>query len=66
MDLAEQFAAEYLARYSLGAERFSKAELRLGKTPDFRVFRDNALVAYCEAKHIQEDDWLAERLAMDQ
>jgi hypothetical protein len=62
MDLAEQFAAEYLARYSLGAERFSNAELRLGKTPDFRVFRDNALVAYCEAKHIQEDDWLAERL----
>jgi hypothetical protein len=36
--------------------------IRSDKTPDFRVFRDNALVAYCETKHIEEDDWLAERL----
>ena len=62
MDIAEQFAVDYLARNSLRAERFSKAEMRLGKTPDFRVLRNTELVAFCEAKHIQHDNWLEEQL----
>jgi len=62
MDAAEQFAADYLKQHALGAERFSKEEMRVSKTPDFRVFRQTELVAYCEAKHVQYDDWLDEQL----
>jgi len=36
-NLGEQFAIEFLARHGLRAERFSKAEVRQGKTPDFRL-----------------------------
>lgn len=63
MELAEQHAEDYLKKRGLRVERFSKQELRSGKTPDFRVFRKDRLVAYCEAKHIQEDDWLKKQLA---
>src|SRR5436309_9501266 len=59
---AEQFAADYLQQHALRAERFSKEEMRVSKTPDFRVFRQTALVGYCEAKHVQHDDWLDEHL----
>jgi hypothetical protein len=57
-DAAEQFAVDYLKQHSLRTERFSKQEMRLGKTPDFRVFSDSSLVAYCEAKQVQHDEWL--------
>jgi hypothetical protein len=43
-------------------ERFSKDEMREGKTPDYRVFRQAKFVAYCEAKRVQHDKWLDERL----
>jgi hypothetical protein len=36
-----QFVADWLATHSLRAERFSMAELRAGKTPDFRLYCDN-------------------------
>lgn len=62
MDVAEQFAGDYLTKLSLRPERFSKQEMRLGKTPDYRVFQRSDLVAYCEAKHVQNDDWLEEQL----
>jgi hypothetical protein len=62
MDAAEQYAEAYLTGLSLRPERFSKEEMRLGKTPDFRVFSDSDLAAYCEAKHVQHDDWLDEQL----
>ena len=61
MNTAEQFAEDYLKEHSLRPERFSKKEMRLGKTPDFRVFKQADLVAYCEAKHVQHDDWLDEQ-----
>src|SRR5260370_42512720 len=57
VNVAEQFAEDYLRKHSLRPERFSKLEMRTGKTPDYRVFRDTGLVAYCEAKHLQRDDW---------
>ncbi len=63
MDVAEQFAADYLKRQSLRTERFTKHEMRVGKTPDYRVFKNADLVAYCEAKHVQYDEWLDEQLA---
>jgi hypothetical protein len=42
--------AAYLAARGLSAERFSPAETQRGKTPDFRVRRSGAIVAYCEVK----------------
>jgi hypothetical protein len=62
MDKAEPCAENYLKQHSLVTKRFSKEEQRKGKTPDFRVFQKSDLVAYCEAKHVQEDDWLDEQL----
>ncbi len=57
MNQAERFAEEYFTRHSLRPERFKRQEIRRGKTPDYRVFKGTQLVAYCEAKHIQRDDW---------
>jgi hypothetical protein len=58
MDNAEQFAERYLLSRSLRPNRFNKQEMRQGKTPDFRVFKQDELVAYCEAKHVEYDQWL--------
>ena len=57
VNAAEKFAEDYLRKHTLRPERFSKQEMRARKTPDFRVFRDTELAAYCEAKHIRRDDW---------
>jgi hypothetical protein len=43
--------------------RFSKAETRNSKTPDFRIFKEEQFVLYCEAKHVRHDDWLDKQLA---
>jgi hypothetical protein len=61
-NLGEQFAVEYLARHGLRAERFTKAEMRQGKTPDFRLFKESEFVLYCESKHVQYDEWLDRQL----
>jgi len=53
---------EYLTGTGLRVERFSKAEMRKGRTPDFRVFADEALAFYCEVKTAQEDEWLDKQL----
>src|SRR5580692_9805742 len=63
MDAAEQFAADYLKRHNLRTERFNKKQMRVSKTPDYRVFKGADLVSYCEAKHVQHDDWLDKKLA---
>jgi hypothetical protein len=62
METAELCAENYLKQHSLLPQRFSKEEQREGKTPDFRVFKQSDLVAYCEAKHVQRDEWLDEKL----
>jgi hypothetical protein len=62
INLAEEFAEAYWARHGLKAERFSAEEIGQGKTPDFRVFKAGELIAYCEAKHVQHDDWLDKKL----
>jgi hypothetical protein len=62
LNLGEQFAVEYLAGHALRAERFTKAEMRQGKTPDFRIFKGSEFVFYCESKHVQYDDWLDKQL----
>ena len=62
MDAAEQFACDYLKQRRLRAERFTRREMGSGKTPDYKVFNQSWMVAYCEAKHIGQDDWLYEQL----
>lgn len=62
MDPDEEKVKCYLENRGFTAERFSKAEMRTGKTPDFRVFRDGEFLFYCEVKSSPEDRWLAEQL----
>ena len=54
---------EFLTSAGLRVERFSKAERRQGRTPDFRVFANDELAFYCEVKTAQEDEWLDRQLA---
>lgn len=58
----ERVALDFLIKHGLRGERFTKEEMRKGKTPDFRVFRDGKFVLFCEAKHVQHDDWLDKQL----
>ena len=53
---------EYLTRRGLLVERFDKAAMRQGRTPDFRVLSGSRLAFYCEVKTAQEDDWLERQL----
>ena len=53
----------YLASFGLRVERFTKAEMRQGRTPDFHVFSGDELAFYCEVKTAQEDEWLDKQLA---
>ena len=63
LNSGEEFAVAFLARHGLRVMRFSKAERRKSKTPDFRVFKGDQFILYCEAKHVQHDDWLDKQLA---
>ena len=54
-------AAKLLQSHGLTPKRFTKAERRKGKTPDFRVMRGENLLAFCEVKSPQ-DDWLDTQL----
>ena len=62
MNQGEQAAADFLARRGLRIQRFSKEDVRCGRAPDFRVFRNEEFVMFCEATHLPCDDWLHERL----
>ena len=62
MDPDEERVKNYLEDRKLTAERFSKAETRAGKTPDFRVFRNGEFLFYCEVKSSPEDRWLDNQL----
>jgi len=48
-------AADFLAAKGLSAQRFTAAEMKAGKTPDFRVFQKEQLAAYCEVKSPRDD-----------
>ena len=49
--------AIFLTDRGLSVERFTKMETQAGKTPDFRIMQDGALVAFCEVKS-PNDPWL--------
>ena len=46
-------------------ERFSKVEMRAGKTPDFRVSRNDEFQFYCEVKSSPADRWLDRQFNVD-
>jgi hypothetical protein len=62
INLGEKFAEAYWDGHGLKAERFSSEEIGQGKTPDFRIFKSGEFVAFCEAKHVQIDNWLDKEL----
>jgi hypothetical protein len=62
MNATERFAVDYLRKCGLRAERFTKAETRHSDAPEFRVFQGDELLLYCEAKHVQQDEWLDEQV----
>ena len=57
-----ELVAEWFATNDLHAQRFADDEVSAGKTPDFRLFRNNQHVAYCEVKS-PRDEWLDDKLA---
>jgi len=62
MDHDEDKVKHFLEERGFTVERFSKAETRAGKTPDFRVFQNGVFLFYCEVKSSPEDRWLDEQL----
>jgi hypothetical protein len=60
--VGEQRTIEFFAQYGLTCVRYTKDELRAGKTPDFKVYKGEEFVLYAESKHAQEDTWLGDQL----
>jgi hypothetical protein len=50
----EEYVATSMSKRGFHCERFSKAEMRSGKTPDFRVFIDGEFSFFLEVKEVQE------------
>jgi hypothetical protein len=61
---SEQIAKEFLSGYKLRSERFSKEQLQSIKTPDFKVYKNDDLIFYCEVKNTEKDTWLDKRLEL--
>jgi hypothetical protein len=57
MEQDERRVVELLRNKGLIAKEFSSEEKR-SKTPDFRVFKGDEFVFFCEVKSIPEDPWL--------
>ena len=54
---SEEIIARYFTEKGFIANRFNKGEMKaIGKTPDFKVLKDNKLILYCEVKEINEDN----------
>lgn len=54
----EAIVVQYLTKRRFRCTSFTKAERRRGKTPDFRVYREDDFLFFCEAKSIASDKWL--------
>ncbi len=59
---SEKVVKDFLSSYGLKSEKFGKEELKNGKTPDYRVYRDDDLFGYCEVKNAEKDMWLDDKL----
>lgn len=62
LNTAEQFAETYFRERGFQPERFAEAVLRGTNTPDFRILQGDELLLYCDARHVQHDEWRGERL----
>jgi hypothetical protein len=58
----EARVSRYLNFLGLKPERYTKAEMRASRTPDFKVYSGDSLAFYCEVKTAQEDTWLKDLL----
>jgi hypothetical protein len=56
----EELAAEFLR--DKGFEVVPIAQNRFAKTPDFRLMKRSKLVAYCEVKTFERDEWINKML----
>ena len=54
----ESLVAAFWRRKGFEPQRFDKSETRFAKTPDFKLYRDGHLVAFCEVKTLMRDAWL--------
>lgn len=52
-----ELVGELCGSYGVEAVRFAKKEMRVGKTPDFRLLIGSDLYAFCEVKS-PRDEWL--------
>jgi hypothetical protein len=59
----EKIAQDFLLEQSLQAERIGKKKGNRSKSPDFRVFKDDRFVFFCEVKTINKDRWLDDLMA---
>lgn len=59
----EDFIASKLEKRGIICRPFSKQEKKGSKTPDFRVYRKNQFVFYCEVKTSEEDIFLDRQLS---
>jgi len=59
----ETLVSDYLSSLGLTVERFDKASMREGRTPDSRVMDGGSLAFSCEIKTMQQDEWLDRQLA---
>lgn len=48
----EMLVANELSKHGLRCESFTKTEMAQRKTPDFKVFRGDEFVFFCEVKEI--------------
>jgi hypothetical protein len=62
MDADERMVKGFLESKGLTPVRFSKEEMRAGKTPDFRILRGEVLQFFCEVKASPKDGWLETQL----
>ena len=57
MNKAEDVVVARLEAWGFRCELFTKAELRAGKTPDRRVYREQEFAFFLEVKEVAADDW---------
>lgn len=58
MSDSETIIAEFLGKYGLLTERYSKSERRAGKTPDYKELHEGELKFFCEVTNSEKDKWL--------
>ncbi len=57
MNNSEELVANELLKHGLVCQRFSKSEMKKGKTPDYSVNKDNQFGFFCEVKEVKKDNW---------